>query len=189
MTPTEAAIVLELAQSKGALRYGKFQLSSGAISSYYFDGRLVTLDPEGAYHIARAILPILRECGAEAIAGPTVGADPIVACVAVMSQLEGRPVPGLIVRKSPKGHGQKRMIEGPLTEGAKVAVVDDTCTSGSNLFHAIRALESQRCKVVKVIAILDRREGGSDDLKIAGYDFEALLECNEQSEIVVSTPR
>lgn len=194
---SEAETILELAKEKGALMFGEFRLSAGGTSSYYFDGRIVTLDPRGAYLVAKAFLPILKECGAEAIAGPTLGADPIVAAVAVLSYQEGHPIPGLIVRKEAKGHGGKRAIEGPLKDvlsgkgstlqneqGARVAVVDDACSTGASLFHAIDAVEAAGCKVVKVLSILDRRQGGSDELLRRGYDFTALLEADEKGGIV-----
>ena len=184
MTDSETKTVLALAMKKGALKFGEFKLSAGGTSPYYFDGRLITLDPEGAYHVAKAILPILKECGADAIAGPTLGADPIVSAVSVVSYLERTPIPGLIVRKERKPHGSQRAIEGPLVEGARVAVVDDTCTSGKNLFHAIEAVEEAGCKVVKVIAVLDRREGGSDEIRRRGYDFTSLLIRSEDGGIV-----
>ncbi len=184
MTASEAEIILDLAKRKGALMFGEFELSGGGTSTYYFDGRLITLDPEGAYHVASAILPILEECGAEAIAGPTLGADPIVSAVAVMSHIQGHPLPGVIVRKEAKRHGVGRVIEGPIWEGARLAVVDDTCTGGSSLLHAIDAVEAEGCKVVKVIAVLDRCEGGSDEIRRRGYDFVALLEANAKGEIV-----
>ena len=163
--------------------FGEFALSAGGTSPYYFDGRLITLDPEGAYRVAKALLPVLSECGAEAIAGPTLGADPIVSAVAVISHLEGQAIPGLIVRKEVKEHGGRRAIEGPLTQGARVAVVDDACTTGSNLLHAIEAVEAEGCRVVKVMVILDRREGGSDEIRRRGYEFWALFEANERGEI------
>ena len=183
MSSSEAEIILELSKERGALKFGEFKLSAGGTSSYYFDGRLITLDPEGAYHVARAIIPILKECRAEAIAGPTLGADPIVSSVAVMSYLDGDPIPGLIVRKDAKQHGGMRAIEGPLAQGSRVAVVDDACTTGSSLFHAIDAVEEAGCQVVKVIVILDRRQGGSDEVRRRGYDFVALLEADERGEI------
>ena len=183
MAKSAAEIILELAKQKGALTFGEFQLSAGGTSSYYFDGRLITLDPEGAYHVAKAIIPILRESRAEAIAGPTLGADPIVSSVAVLSYLEGRPIPALIVRKETKQHGGMRSIEGPLTQGARVAVVDDTCSTGASLLHAIAAVEQADCEVVKVISILDRHQGGSDEIRRRGYEFVALLEANESGEV------
>ena len=181
-----ASEIMELAKDKGALLFGEFQLSAGGTSSYYFDGRILALDPEGSYRVAKALLPILQGCGAQAIAGPTLGADPIVSAVSVVSHIEGSPIPGLIVRGETKGHGGKKMIEGPtsaLGAGAQVAVVDDTCTTGSNLFHAIEAVESVGYKVVKVLSILDRNEGGSAELRRRGYSYHALLSANEDGEI------
>ena len=197
MSRSERETILELAKQTGALTFGEFKLSAGGTSRYYFDGRLVTLDPQGAYRVAKAFMPILRECGAEAIAGPTLGADPIVASVALMSYMEGHPIPGVIVRKEAKGYGGERSIEGPLPGAAtgginkhrpRVAVTDDTCTTGGNLFHAIDAVEAAGCEVVKVLVVLDRREGGSDEIKRRGYDFVALLEANEQGEMRPGPP-
>ncbi len=180
---SEAEVILELSKRLKALMFGEFKLSAGGTSSYYFDGRVLTLDPEGAYHVAKAFLPILKECGAEAICGPTLGADPIVASVSVMSHVEGHPIPGLIVRKEAKGHGGKRAIEGPIAGVKKVAVVDDTCTTGSNLFHAIEVAEAAGLEVVKVMCILDRRQGGSDEIRRRGYDFASLLEADDSGQI------
>jgi len=181
----DGRIILELAKRKGALLFGTFKLSAGGTSHYYFDGRLITLDPEGSYNICKALLPILRECGATAVAGPTLGADPIVSALSLMSYTEGSGIPGLIVRKETKQHGGQRIIEGPISKGGKVAVVDDTCTSGASLLLAIEAVEAAGCDVVKVISILDRNEGGSDTIRQRGYDFISLLEANELGEIVV----
>ena len=175
--------ILALAVSKGALTFGEFELSSGGTSAYYFDGRLVTLDPEGAHHVASAFLPVLAGCGAEAIAGPTVGADPIVSSVAVMSYTQGNPIGGLIVRTEAKKHGTGRVIEGNLRPGAAVAVVDDTCSTGGNLLHAIGAVEEAGGRVVKVMCILDRRQGGSDEIRRRGYDFMALLEADDSGRV------
>ena len=179
--------LLQLALDMGALQYGDFTLTSGKKSSYYFDGRRLSLHPEGAYLASQALLPLVRAAGAEAIGGPTLGADPIVAAVSMASHLEsgGTPVPAFIVRKEAKEHGMGNAVEGHLTEGNKVAVVDDTCTTGGSLFQAIEAAEASGCTVVKVLAILDRREGGSDELRRRGYDFAALLAANSSGEIVV----
>ena len=184
MSNTDAEIILELAKEMGALRFGKFRLSAGGTSSYYFDGRIVTLDPKGAHYVSRAFLPIIRDSGAAAIAGPTLGADPIVAAVSVMSYQDGgMPVPGLIVRKEAKEHGEKRAIEGPFVPGSRVAVVDDACSTGGSLFHAIEVVEDAGCEVVKVLAIIDRHQGGSDELIRRGYDFHALLEADSDGNI------
>lgn len=184
MKKSEAENILELAKSRGALTFGEFSLSSGIKSTYYFDGRLITLDAEGAYYVAKSFLSLLKECQANAVAGPTLGADPIVSSVAAISYLEGFPIQALIVRKEIKQHGGMRVIEGPVEQGMRVAVVDDTCTTGTSLIHAIEAIENADCEVVKVLSILDRRQGGSDEIRRRGYEFVSLLEANDQGEIV-----
>ena len=181
-----AARLLQLALAKGALRYGDFTLTSGRKSGYYFDGRLLSLEPEGAYLIGQALLPLLRAAGAAAVGGPTLGADPIVAALALTSYQDAGPaLPAFIVRKETKAHGTGQAIEGPLPAGQPVAIVDDTCTTGGSLFQSIAAAEAAGCPVVKVLAILDRQEGGSAELRRHGYDFTALLTADEQGAVRV----
>ena len=180
--------LLEVALERGALKYGKFTLTSGKESTYYFDGRLLSLDPEGAQLIADAMLPILLEAGAEAVGGLTLGADPIVSSISLASHLRGEHIPGFIVRKEAKSHGMGQGIEGPLVPGSKVAIVDDVCTTAGSLFQAIEAAEAAGCTVVKVAAILDRKEGGSEELARRGYDFVALMSANSDGRIQVVHP-
>jgi orotate phosphoribosyltransferase len=180
--------LLQVAEERGALRYGEITLTSGKKSNYYFDGRLLSLDPEGAHLIARAMLPILREAGVEAVGGLTLGADPMVAGIALASHLGGCPIPGFIVRKEAKAHGTGQSIEGPLKPGCRVAIIDDVCTTGGSLFQAVAAAEAAGCTVVKVLAILDRREGGSEELRRRGYDFVALLEATPEGKIEACRP-
>jgi len=175
--------LLALALEKGAIKYGDFTLTSGKKSSYYFDGRLLSLDPEGAHLIAQALLPLLGQAGAKAVGGTTLGADPIVAAVALASHLDRQPIPAFIVRKESKAHGTKQNIEGPLTPGTNVAIIDDVCTTGGSLFHAIEAAEEAGCTVVKVVSVLDRNEGGSEEMRKRGYDFSALLAATAEGKI------
>ena len=170
--------IRRIAEARGALRYGSFRLSAGGTSSYYFDGRLLTLDPEGGYLVARALLPLVIGSGATAVAGPTLGADPIVASVATVSHLEGTPVSALIVRGSTKAHGTGRRIEGSVDRSMRVAVVDDTCTTGRSLLDAVDALEEEGCEVTGVLCVLDRNEGGSRLLVQRGLPFHALLRAS-----------
>ncbi len=178
--------LLQLALDKGALKYGDFTLTSGKKSSYYFDGRILSLDPEGAYLISKSVLPILQQAGVEAVGGPTLGADPIVASIALSSHINETPIPAFIVRKEAKSHGTGKGVEGLLQSGSRVAIIDDTCTTGGSLFQAIEAAEEAGCTVVKVVAILDRREGGGDELRKRGYDFVALMEANSEGKIEVA---
>ena len=178
------ARLLELALERSAIRYGDFTLSSGRKSTYYFDGRLLSLDPEGAHLIGKAMLPLLSDAGVAAIGGPTLGADPIVAAVAMASWQQGSPLPAFIVRKEAKEHGTAQLIEGPLPPpGTSVAIVDDACTTGGSLFHAIAAAEAAGCTVGLVMAVLDRNEGGSDTIRRRGYRFASLLAAGADGSI------
>ena len=176
--------LLELALERGAIRYGDFTLSSGRKSAYYFDGRLLSLDPEGAYLLGHTLLPMLTDAGVSAVGGPTLGADPIVTAVATASWQQGNPLSAFIVRKESKSHGTAQLIEGPLPPaGASVAIVDDTCTTGGSLFHAIEAAEAAGCAVGLVLAALDRNEGGSDTIRQRGYRFASLLTAGVDGRI------
>ena len=174
--------LLELVLEK-SLKRGDFVLSSGLRSSYYFDGRLTTLWPEGAYLVGKRVFQLAREAGAEAIGGPTLGADPIVAAVALVSWLEGEPLPAFIVRQEPKKHGMRRYIEGHLPAGGKVAIVDDVITTGGAILRAIEAVEGESCRVARVIVLLDRQQGGSNELRRRGYDFAPLFLADPTGEI------
>lgn len=175
--------LLTLALERGALKYGDFALSSGEHSTYYFDGRVLSLDPEGASCVARALLPLVIEVNAQAIGGPTLGADPIVASVALLSYQCGSPISAFIVRDSRKGHGMGHVIEGSLMPGTRVTIVDDVCTTGGAIFRAIEAAEDIGCTVVRVIAVLDRQQGGSKELKRRGYMFTALMEADASGRV------
>ena len=178
--------LLALALERGAIKYGDFTLTSGKKSSYYFDGRLLSLDPEGAHLISQALLPLLEQVGAKAVGGTTLGADPMVAAVALASQLGGGSIPAFIVRKESKSHGTKQNIEGLLIPGTNVAIVDDVCTTGGSLFHAIEAAEEAGCTVVKVVSVLDRNEGGSEKMRSRGYNFSTLLAATAEGKIEAS---
>ena len=165
-----------------AVKHGDFTLASGRKSSYYVDGRLVTLDHEGAYLIARVILDLLDCEGIEAgaIGGLSIGADPIAGATAAVSYREGAPLSAFIVRKGAKEHGMGRSIEGPLEKGARVVVVDDVITTASSTLKAIRAVEDHGCVVAGVVCVIDREEGGAEALK--GYPFFPLFTVSELLE-------
>jgi len=105
-----------------------------------------------------------------------MAAIPIVTAVALMSQMEGTPVQGFFVRTEAKAHGTGQQVEGGLEPGSRVMIVDDVCTSGGSLFTAIEAVEAAGCQVVKVMVVLDRHQGGGDELRRRGFEFSALLE-------------
>src|SRR5512143_1786449 len=93
---------------KEALKRGQFTLSSGKTSTYYLDGRIITLTPEGAFLVAKIILEMIRSSGIDAVGGPTLGADPIVGALALLSHIQDIPLTTFIVRKQTKEHGMQR---------------------------------------------------------------------------------
>ena len=175
----------QLIQETGALQYGDFLLASGVRSTFYFDGRRLTYHPEGALLIGRLLSHALAGTGAQAAGGLTMGADPIATAVAVVSQQEGRPILAFSIRKEPKAHGARRLIEGSLPEKQRVdvAILEDVITTGASVLQAIRAVEAEGHRVVKVLALVDRCQGGSEMLQREGYKMESFFYLDAQGQL------
>lgn len=158
-----------------AYQEGDFVLSSGQPSSYYINGKQVTLHPQGALAIGRILLSLLPP-DTQAVAGLTLGADPIVSAVSVVSAYEHRPIPALIIRKEAKGYGTKAYIEGPnLPAGANVAVLEDVVTTGQSAMKAVERLRAADYTVNHVISLVDRQQGGGEYYKSVGLNFQAVF--------------
>ncbi len=143
-----------------SFRLGQFTLSSGAISDYYIDCRLTTLDANGALVTGQVALHEIESRGwrADAIGGLTMGADPIVVATSVISAQQGRPIHGFLVRKAEKAHGTGQRIEGFRRKAARVVIVDDVCTTGASTVQAIEAAREYGFDVVGVMCLVDRQE-------------------------------
>ena len=162
-----------------AYKEGDFVLSSGQRSSYYINGKQVTLHPQGALAVGRLLLSQLPT-DTQAVAGLTLGADQIVSAVSVVSAYENRPIPALIVRKESKGHGTMAYIEGPsLPEGAKVVVLEDVVTTGQSAMKAVERLRDAGYIVEEVISLVDRQQGGAEFYQSAGLKFQAVFSIQE----------
>jgi orotate phosphoribosyltransferase len=159
---------------------GRFVLKSGQVSNYYFDCRLVTLHSRGSLLIADLILELLqrleRESGrrVEAVGGPTMGADPIAAAVALRSGQLGRPVEAFIVRREAKQHGTSQHLENHPGPGAGVAIVEDVVTTGGSVLQAAELAEAAGLDVLAVICIVDREQGGGEALAVR-WPYHALF--------------
>lgn len=171
--------LLSLLKEK-ALKKGKFVLSSGKVSNYYLDGRIITLTPEGAYLVASIVLELINGKGINAVGGPTLGADPIVGAVAALSHMKNIAIKTFIVRKAVKEHGTQRQIEGPaLNKGDKVIIVDDVATTGKALIEAKQALDKAGVTADTALVIVDRQEGAKENLRKQGLKLESIFEIKD----------
>jgi orotate phosphoribosyltransferase len=159
-----------------ALKRGKFTLSSGKVSNYYLDGRIITLSAQGAYLVASIILDMLKDETFDAIGGPTLGADPIAGALAAVSHINKQPVKTFIVRKQAKEHGTQQQVEGPtLKKGNRVILIDDVATSGKAILEAKQALDRIGVIAEKAIVIVDRNQGALENLAKAGLKLESIF--------------
>lgn len=168
---------------------GSFLLASGRQSDYYFDCRVTALDAEGAWLIGNLFYDViagLREQGTaiKAVGGMTMGADPLVSATTVISWEKGAPLEGLLVRKEAKGHGTNQFVEGlaNLKPGDPVVVLEDVVTTGGSLLKACQRIELSGLKIVAVCTILDREEGGREQLEKNGYKLQSLFTRKELLE-------
>jgi orotate phosphoribosyltransferase len=170
-------IIIELSYEKRNVT-----LASGRQSDFYFDGKQTTLHPEGGYLTGKLFFEAIRDVeGVEGVGGLTLGADPIATATSVVSFLEGKPVPGFIIRKEPKGHGTGAWLEGRknLKPGAKVVIVEDVVTSGGSSMKAIKRAEEEGLKVLGVVTLVDREEGGRENIEKEGYWLKSIFTKSE----------
>jgi len=156
-----------------------FKLSSGKLSTYYLDLRTITLDPEGGYIIGNLIYEMVKDKNPDAVGGLTLGADPISYAVSVVSYLNKNPIKPFVVRKQPKGHGTGKQIEGNVKEGDKVFIVEDVVTTAGSSLKAAKIAKEAGLNILGIIAIVDREEGGEENIKNEGFDFYPIFKVSE----------
>lgn len=160
-------------------REGTFTLTSGKTSDFYIDGKQTTLMAEGAYLCGRLLFELIQQSEKKiaSVGGMTLGADPLVTAVSLVSFLEKSPIPAFIVRKEAKGHGTGNFIEGKknLVAGSYVALVEDVVTTGGTLIKVIERVENEGFKVGLVATVVDRQEGGAETLNKHGYPLKAIF--------------
>lgn len=167
-----AGLLLEL-----SYREGDFTLTSGKKSDYYFDCKQTALHPEGSYLVGRLFVEMLKDFDCKGVGGMTLGADPLVSSVTVVSHLEGLSMPGFIIRKKSKGHGTNQYLEGMANfeEGDRVVLLEDVCTTGGTLITAAQRVRDAGLEIAGVLAVLDREEGGREKLAEAGMELHSIF--------------
>ena len=158
-----------------ALQFGEFTLASGKQASYYLDCRKVTLDSRGARHIGEGMLDLLANDMPPLVGGMAIGADPITASILALAGMRDLSLRGVIVRKESKEHGTGRFVEGPYESGEELVIVEDVVTTGGSSLKAIERCEAVGLKVRRVLAIVDRLEGGQEAFSQRGYELTTLF--------------
>ena len=173
MTDKRAA-VRRMINERSVLR-GEFVLTSGRKSNYYIDGRMTTLSADGAALTGQYIFEMIRDLNVDAVGGPTVGADPMATAVSLAGYHAGQSIDAFIVRSDRKQHGTMKQIEGPHSTRQPSRHRRRYRDLRNSLLAAAEAAKEAGCEVVKIVAILDRLQGGSQKIRERGYDFEAIL--------------
>lgn len=157
------------------VRHGSFTLSSGKQSEFYVDARQVTLHAEGGWLVGHLVLAAIRD-DVVGVGGMSLGADPIASTTSAVAWAAGRPLHAFLIRKQPKGHGTTGSVEGlaNLPAGSKVAVVEDTTTTGGSLVRAIERAREAGLDVVQAITVVDRQEGAVERVRETGLELVAL---------------
>lgn len=156
-----------------------FRLSSGKQSRYYIDLKQITLDPQGAYLVGKLMYEAIKPLSPDGAGGLTLGADPIAYSVAFVSYMDGNPIKPFVVRKEKKGHGLGRQVEGLLKPGEKVVVLEDVVTTASSSLKAVKACREEGLDVLGVFAIVDREEGGKENVNREGLELYSLFRLSE----------
>lgn len=180
---TESEAELFEIVKRRSFRRGKFRLASGAESELYFNLKPTMMSPRGAHLSALAFLSRARAENADYIGGLEMGAVPVIASVAALSDIEGRPVKSFFVRKQPKSHGTMETVEG-LAPGetlsrARVLIADDVATTGGSILKAVEAARASGADVEAALVLVDREEGASALLKEHGVRLLSIFRGRE----------
>lgn len=177
--------LLERAVELNALQYGDFTLSSGQNSKFYFDGRLLSMDPESAHIISDLFIDVLMQRDIHVFGGPAVGAVPMVGTLALKAYQENFKFKGFFVRSEQKKHGMGKLIEGDVSAGDTVAIYDDTISTGGSLLEAIDAVEKLPANIQLALCVLDRKQGGSAELTRRGIPLFNIFIKTERDTVEV----
>ena len=156
-----------------------FKLVSGRMSRFYVNCKPVTLSPRGMFLIGHLMLEAVQGTGATGVGGLTFGADPIAVATAFASELRKTPLKAFSIRKTRKDHGIVKWVEGDMTPGEKVVIIDDVATTGESTVKAIERAKETGLRVVKAVVLVDRQEGGIENIARHVPEVSALITREE----------
>lgn len=168
----------DILMTRSILR-GDFTLVSGKKSSYYINGKMTTLHSRGLYLASSLLMKEFEDLEYDALAGPVIGADPIIGSMLTLAAAEGMEKEGLLIRKGSKEHGTRKLVEGNITEGLRTVIVEDVVTTGGSLLKAAEAVKREGGIIAGVGVIVDREEGGPENIREAGYNFSSIFKVSE----------
>jgi orotate phosphoribosyltransferase len=179
MTDSAKTRLIEIVKARSFSMGGETKLVSGRSTHFYFDMKPSMLHAESAHLIATLMLEALRGLAVDYIGGLEMGAVPLATAVSVLSHGRGRPIGAFFVRKQPKEHGARKLVEGlapgETLEGKRVVILEDVTTTGGSSMKAIEAVRAEGAIIERVITVVDRLEGAAEVFKAAGVPFQALL--------------
>ena len=165
-----------------AYRKGEYTLSSGKISEHYVNCKPVILNGKGLFYASCLLLEEVED-DSVAVAGLTLGADPLVAGAALSALLQEKPIDAMIVRKEPQGHGTESQVEGKLPpKGSKITVLEVVTTTGGSSLKAVNVLRDLGYEVNTVISIVDRQEGAVEGFEFHGIKLKSLYTIDDFDE-------
>jgi len=156
-----------------------FKLVSGKMSHFYVNCKPTTLSPRGMFLIGQLVFDAVKDLNPDGIGGLTFGADPIAMATAFVSEWKGKPINAFSIRKTRKDHGIVRWVEGDLKPGERVAIIDDVATTGGSTIKAIERARSEGLDVVKAVILVDRQEGGIENIRQHVADAESIITREE----------
>jgi orotate phosphoribosyltransferase len=159
-----------------------FKLASGTMSNFYFNCKPTALNSEGMYLIGNLLYDIIKSRKSwkvKGVGGLTLGADPVANAIAYTSHIKDGPLESFVVRKEPKKHGTMLWIEGNVKEGDKVVIVEDVITTGGSTKKAIDRAKECGLRVLGVVVLIDRQEGGREAIESLGVPVRVLLTKDE----------
>ncbi|UCF92568.1 MAG: orotate phosphoribosyltransferase [Desulfobacterales bacterium] len=159
-----------------------FKLVSGRVSQFYVNCKPTTLSARGMYLVGHLVYESIQGCDVSAIGGLTFGADPIAVATAFASELKGKPINAFSIRKTRKDHGIVRWIEGDIQPPQRVAIIDDVATTGGSTIKAIDRARSEGLEVVKAVILVDRQEGGLENIRQHVADVSRIITRDELIE-------
>jgi orotate phosphoribosyltransferase len=157
----------------------KFKLVSGRMSQFYVNCKPTTLHARGMYLAGHLIFDSVKQNRVSGIGGLTFGADPLAVATAFASELNGQPIHAFSIRKTQKDHGIVKWIEGDMPRGRRVAIIDDVVTTGGSTIKAIERARSEGLEVVKAVILVDRQEGGLENIRLRVEDVSAIITRDE----------